>query len=70
MTVERKGRDDFALFLRAFAEEAKGILNDPQLLNHFKPFLEQQKRMASKRRMGNDWYLVYDEDSITLLQAG
>lgn len=53
MTVERKGRDDFALFLRAFAEEAKGILNDPQLLNHFKPFLEQ-KRMASKRRMGND----------------
>ena len=70
MTVERKGRDDFALFLRAFAQEAKGILNDPQLLNHFKPFLEQQKRMASKRRMGNDWYLVYDEDSITLLQAG
>ena len=54
MTVERKGRDDFALFLRAFAQEAKGILNDPQLLNHFKPFLEQQKRMASKRRMGND----------------
>lgn len=54
MTVERKSRDDFALFLRAFAEEAKGILNDPQLLNHFKPFLEQQKRMASKRRMGND----------------
>lgn len=54
MTVERKGRDDFALFLRAFAEEATGILNDPQLLNHFKPFLEQQKRMASKRRMGND----------------
>lgn len=42
MTVERKGRDDFALFLRAFAE-AKGILNDPQLLNHFKPFLEQQE---------------------------
>ena len=38
MTVERKGRDDFALFLRTFAEEAKGILNDPQLLNHFKPF--------------------------------
>ena len=70
MAVERKGCDDFALFLRAFAEEAKGILNDPQLLNHLKPFLEQQKRMASKRRMGNDWYLVYDEDSITLLQAG
>lgn len=54
MAVERKGCDDFALFLRAFAEEAKGILNDPQLLNHFKPFLEQQKQMASKRRMGND----------------